>query len=72
MWRRKNPPTEPVEIPDDIREARTMRVQASLDQQEAESQGPAIARLTDYLRARRESNHFGDSIAITFTRRGHA
>lgn len=74
MWHRKQKPTptEPVTIPDDIREAQTMRARANRDQRELESQGPAINRLSGYLRARRELNHFGESIQITYTRRGHA
>lgn len=73
MWTRKNsPPTEPVAIPDDIAEAQTMRARAQRDHHEIESQGPAVTRLTRYLSARRELNHFGESIQITYTRRGHA
>lgn len=72
MWRSKNPPTEPVEIPDDINEARDLRLQAAMDLEQAKRQAPAIDRLTSYLRARREQNHFGDAIQITYTRRGHA
>lgn len=71
MWGRK-PKTEPIEIPDDVTEARVLREQATADHQAATSQAPAIERLTGYLNERRALNHFGESIQITFTRRGHA
>lgn len=71
MWNKK-PRTESIEIPDDIHEAVSMRVRASEDLREVESQGPAITRLATYLSERRQMNHFGESIQITFTRRGHA
>lgn len=71
MWGRK-PKTEPIEIPDDISQAKRMRAQAQDEHREVSSQGPAIDRLTGYLNERRALNHFGESIQITFTRRGHA
>jgi len=71
MWNSK-PKTESITIPDDIHEAQTMRAKATADLREVENQGPAIARLTSYLSERRQLNHFGESIQITFTRRGHA
>lgn len=64
--------TESIEIPDDIHEAKSMSAKASEDLRELENQGPAITRLTSYLSERRQLNHFGESIQITFTRRGHA
>ncbi len=72
MMRDRKTKTEPVAIPDDILEAQSMRAKATRDQLDAENQGPAIARLTSYLSERRVLNHFGESIQITFTRRGHA
>lgn len=71
MWGKK-PRTESIEIPDDIHEAKSMRARASEDLLEAQSQGVAITRLSSYLSERRQLNHFGESIQITFTRRGHA
>lgn len=71
MWGRKRK-NEPVEIPDDINQARELREQAQDEHREVSSQGPAIDRLTGYLNERRALNHFGESIQITFTRRGHA
>lgn len=71
MWGRK-PKTEPIEIPDDVTEAREMRTRAIEEHREAHSQAPTIDRLTGYLNERRALNHFGESIQITFTRRGHA
>lgn len=71
MWGRK-PKTEPVNIPDDVTQARELRDQATAEHLELASQAPAIERLTGYLTERRALNHFGESIQITFTRRGHA
>ncbi len=70
MWRK--PKTEPIEIPDDLSEARRLREQATAEHREVASQAPAINRLVGYLTERRALNHFGDSIQITFTRRGNA
>ena len=64
--------TNPVTIPDDVLEARILRARAHRDLQELTNQGPAITRLAAYLSERRALNHFGESIQITFTRRGHA
>lgn len=71
MWGRK-PKTEPIEIPDDVGQARELRANATAEHREVQSQTPAIDRLTGYLNERRALNHFGESIQITFTRRGHA
>lgn len=71
MWGRK-PKTDPVEIPDDVTLARALRQQANDEHKQAASQAPAIKHLTGYLTERRALNHFGESIQITFTRRGHA
>lgn len=64
--------TGAVSVPDDILEAKVMRARAEREQQEAERKGPAIARLTGFLTERTRANHFGESIQITYTRRGHA
>lgn len=73
MWfRKKAPTTEPICIPDDIGEAQSMRARAAEDHRELQIQAPGITRLTNYLSERRALNHFGESIEITFTRRGHA
>jgi len=71
MWGNK-PKTESIVVPDDVHEAQSMRAKASEDLRELENQGPAITRLASYLSERRQLNHFGESIQITFTRRGHA
>lgn len=71
MWGKK-PKTESIEIPDDIHEAKSMRARATEDMRELEDQAAGITRLTSYLSERRQLNHFGESIQITFTRRGHA
>lgn len=72
MWGRKLENTGPIEVPDDVNEARQLRERAVADRHEVNSQQPSINRLTGYLTERRALNHFGESIQITFTRRGHA
>lgn len=59
-----------VVVPDDIGEAREVTARAAKMQREAEAQDGAIVRLTNYLNERRANNHFGESIQITYTRRG--
>ncbi len=71
MWGRKKKAAEPV-VPDDIAEARDMRDSATQEHREAVRQGFQISQLTSYLNDRRALNHFGESIEISFTRRGHA
>jgi hypothetical protein len=72
MWGKKNPPTEPIEVPDDVAEAREMRQEATAEHHAVVSQGFAISQLSGWLNERRALNHFGDSIQITFTRRSRA
>ena len=66
MPNRKRAITEPVVVPDDIAEAQELRAQGELDRRDAITQGFAISQLTSWLTARRELNHFGDQIQITF------
>jgi hypothetical protein len=58
-----------VQVPDDIHEARAMLAEASDQHKRTLIAGFSISQLTSELAARRELNHFGESIQITFTRR---
>lgn len=64
--------TGSIDVPDDLGEAQEMRDEAAQDLQALKRQAPAIARMTGYLNGRRDTNHFGESIQITYVRRGHA
>lgn len=68
MWwgKRRNAPTTP-----DLDEARELRQQQSNQLRQVNRRQPYVDRLTARLIERRELNHFGDSIQITFTPRGH-
>lgn len=59
----------PVDVPDDIGEAREVRAQASEAHKNTLLRGFDVSQLTAELAARRQLNHFGEDIAITFTRR---
>lgn len=59
-------------IPSDVDEARRLRVEASEEYRQAVVTGLTVAQITSYLHERRALNHFGESIQITFTRRGSA
>lgn len=70
MWPfQKKPPTT---VPDDVAEAQQLRTEATEQHRELQEQGREVSRLTSKLVERRALNHFGESIQITFTRRGHA
>lgn len=66
---KRNPDTGAVHVPDDIGEARAMRQEATAEHRRTLLRGFDVSQLSAELAARRELNHFGDSIAITFTRR---
>lgn len=57
--------------PADVREAQEMRAEAIDNLMQLERQAPYVDRLTDRLIERRQRNHFGDDIQITFTPRGN-
>lgn len=57
-------------VPDDIGEARSLRDEADTDLTRVQGQAPYVARLTARLIQRRELNHFGDSIQVTFSPKG--
>ena len=67
MWWRKREVPEP----SDVAEARAQRTEALAALEAAQAQGPIVARLTAKLIERRDQNHFGDALQITFTARGH-
>lgn len=58
--------TEPIEVPDDLAEARAMREEAREEKNEAITKGFAITQLTSWLIERRKQNHFGDQLQISF------
>lgn len=65
----RHPDTGAVDVPDDIGEARALRQEASDEHKRTVLRGFDVSQLSAELAARRAMNHFGESIAITFTRR---
>lgn len=65
MWWRKRTP-----VAGDILEAQKIRAEAEQDMRHLRAQAPYVARLTSRLVERRELNHFGDEITVSFTPRG--
>jgi hypothetical protein len=63
-WKRRQVPT-----PADIDEARKLREQQSDQLETVRRRQPYVDTLTSRLIERREINHFGDSIQVTFRRR---
>ncbi len=59
--------TEPTVVPNDIEQAKELRLQGEVSRRDAITQGFVVSQLTSWLNARRELNHFGDQIQITFT-----
>lgn len=57
---------------DDTGEAAVIRDQARADLRNIASQRSAIDQVTHRLRVRREQNHFGEDIQVTFKPRGGA
>lgn len=70
--RKKTPPVVPVTHVDDVAQAKQLRAQASREYRDVVKQGFAVTQLASALVERRALNGFGESIQITFTRRGHA
>lgn len=64
--------TGSIDVPDDLGQAQEMRDEAAQDLRDLERQAPAINRMTGYINGRRQTNHFGETIQITFYRRKHA
>lgn len=69
MWPFKKRPSS---VADDLHEAKRLREISTAQLAAVERRDDAVTQLGDYLSTRRQQNHFGESIQITFTRRGHA
>ena len=67
MWLFRKRPS-PV-IPDDVATARASLRAADAQLRAMERRDQSIHQLGAFLAARREQNHFGESLMITFTRR---
>lgn len=57
------------QVPNDVHEAQALRKTATAQLAAIERRTPTVNQLGQYLAERREQNHFGESIQITFTRR---
>lgn len=66
MWGRKRGPV----VPDDTGEAQVIREQAEAEKRELFEQRFEIASLSRKLARRREANHFGEELSISFRPRG--
>lgn len=70
-WKRKRIEAEVRE--QDIERARAELVGAKKEGKRVRRQAPQIASMSAYLAQRREQNHFGDALAVSFQpRRNHA
>jgi len=69
LWRKKKPP---VQVPSDIEDARGLKSQQTGEIRQVAARQSYIDGLTQALIERRERNHFGDQIQISFTREHHA
>lgn len=59
-----------VEVPDDTGDAQIIQQEAQNELRELRSQAPLISAIADKLARRRNQNHFGEEIQITFKPRG--
>lgn len=66
MWPFKPRPSQ---VPDDIGEAQQLRQNATDQLAAVQKRTNTVNQIGKFLAERREQNHFGDSIQITFTRR---
>lgn len=55
MWGKR---TRPKAVPDDVGEARTMRVRAAAQLRAAQRQAPFVQKMTDALIDRQGKNHY--------------
>jgi len=61
------------QVPDDVGQAQERGAHAEAAMAEVERRTGAVVQMGSYLADRRQQNHFGESIQITFTpRRGNA
>ena len=68
MWPFKRKPTPPVE--DDIDQARALQDEAKQEMYELSTQGVEVRNLVYRLTRRRDQNHFGDELTVSFRPRG--
>jgi hypothetical protein len=66
MWPFKNHASV---VPDDVDESRRQRACTEEQLRTVNARAPRVAAMTAYLAERREQNHFGESIQITFVPR---
>jgi hypothetical protein len=57
------------QVPDDIGEAQELRRVATAQLAAVEKRTNTVNQIGQFLAERREQNHFGEAIQITFTRR---
>lgn len=57
------------QVPDDISEAQELRRVATAQLAAVEKRTNTVNQIGQFLAERREQNHFGEAIQITFTRR---
>lgn len=63
MWRRKR---KPVEVPDDTGEAQAIRLETETELHYLKLQSPEVESIRRRLARRREQNHFGEELSVTF------
>lgn len=66
MWPFK---ARPSQVPNDVLEAQELRKTATDQLAAVQRRTNTVNQIGQYLAERREQNHFGESIQITFTRR---
>lgn len=67
MWGRKR---RYVEVPDDTGQSKAIREQAEVELYELKLQSPEVESMRRRLVRRREQNHFGEELSVTFRPRG--
>lgn len=68
MWRGKR--KLPVIVPDDTGEAKVIRAEARRELEVLEAQAGEVESMVRKLERRRQQNHFGRDISITFRPKG--
>lgn len=66
VWGRK----KKIAVPDDTGEAQIMRDESKEELKRLQRQRYEVASITDRLHRRRELNHFGEEITVSFRPRG--
>lgn len=67
MWGRKR---KPVTVPDDTGEAQVIRQESQWEMQQLREQSEDVASVARKLKRRRELNHFGEELTVSFRPRG--